>query len=233
MNRRDTVKGPLAREASVAKAASQITAVDRMAPPIASQPKPISNAKISSQRNLAKRHTSAEFEALGGKEIEMKLNGAIRILLFTLVAAPSAPLAVQAQSDLDSFLDAYTSAWNEHDGHALSGFFTDDADLIMGSLPRIEGREAIGEWWSSYFSRIDSARHGRFEFSSLKEIAPGVRLANLSSTTYGSGSSGGELETRLARGTWVLVRRGDSWLISAMRGLPAEGERRVLPGTDR
>jgi len=42
-----------------------------MASPISFQPKPVSNAKISSQRNLAKRHTSAEFQP-SGKTSELK-----------------------------------------------------------------------------------------------------------------------------------------------------------------
>lgn len=133
----------------------------------------------------------------------------------------------------DSFLETYTATWNTHDGIALAALFTTDADLIMGDLPRIAGRERIGEWWNTYFSRIDEGRTGEFELHLVRDIAPDVRLANVGSKTFGANEHGGELETRLARGTWVLVKRDGTWLIAAMRGLPAEGEQRLRPGVDR
>lgn len=163
----------------------------------------------------------------------MNRRGTVRLLLVLLAAAPATSSAGEPELGLDSFLAAYTATWNSHDGAALATFFTEDADLIMGSLPRIDGRAAIGEWWSSYFSRIDASRHGEFVLLSLREIAPGVRLANVGSRTLGAEAKPGELETRLARGTWLLVNRDDTWLIAAMRGLPAEGEHRSRPGTDR
>ena len=60
-------------------------------------------------------------------------------------------------------------------------------------------------------------------------ITPEVALINIASETGGSDSEGGDLPTRLARGTWVLVREADAWFISAMRGQPAEGDVRGPP----
>jgi uncharacterized protein (TIGR02246 family) len=163
----------------------------------------------------------------------MNHRGTVGLLLLLTVATSGVSLAGEWESEFDSFLDAYTATWNTHDGDALAAFFADDADLIMGSLPQVDGREAIGDWWNTYFSRIDSARRAEFELLSFRDIAPGVQLANVLSRTFGEDTNGGELEPRLARGTWVLVRRDDTWLIAVMRGLPAEGENRVRPGTDR
>lgn len=82
-------------------------------------------------------------------EMEKRLNGPSRLLLLILVAAPSVAPATQAQSELDSFLEAYTFVWNEHDGQSLARFFTDDADLIMGSAlnkhPAQLGRHATSD----------------------------------------------------------------------------------------
>lgn len=154
------------------------------------------------------------------------------LLLFALLGFSVVSPAEEANSEFDSFLEAYTTTWNTHDGDALAAMFTDDADLIMGNLPRIDGREAIAAVWNVYFSRISEKREGEFELLSLRDIAPGVRLANVRSRTFGTDQHGEELETRLARGTWVLVRRQETWLIAAMRGLPEEGENRLGPGTD-
>ena len=155
------------------------------------------------------------------------------LVLLAQLVHPGASRAEAASSELGAFLDTYTATWNRHDGGALAALFTADADVVMGNLPRIEGREAIAASWSGYFSRIDERRMGEFELVSWREIAPGVLRVNVRTTTAGTNERGEELETRLARGTWVLVREGETWRIAAMRGLPAEGEPRVRPGTDR
>jgi uncharacterized protein (TIGR02246 family) len=154
------------------------------------------------------------------------------VLLGFLIATTVSP-AEEGNSEFDSFLETYTAIWNTHDGDTLATLFTADADIIMGNLPRVAGREAIGGWWNTYFSRIAEGRKGKFELLSLIDIAPGVRLANVVSKTFGANRNGEELETRLARGTWVLVKRKGTWQIAAMRGLPAEGEHRLRPGADR
>jgi uncharacterized protein (TIGR02246 family) len=153
-------------------------------------------------------------------------------LLALLLSAGVSP-AEKGHSEFDSLLDTYTAAWNTHDGDSLGALFTDDADLIMANLPRIDGREAIGDWWNTYFSRINERREGEFELLSVREMPPGVRLVNVRSRTFGAHLNGEELESRLVRGTWVLIRRDGTWLIAAMRRLPAEGERRLRPGEDR
>jgi uncharacterized protein (TIGR02246 family) len=154
------------------------------------------------------------------------------LLIFAVLATSNFATAEDATSDF-SFLEVYASAWNKHDGAALAALFTADADIMMGNLPVIVGREAIQDWWQTYFSRIDEGRKGEFELLSDRVIAPGVRLVNIRSKTSGTNESGDPLETRLARGTWVVVKKGGTWLIAALRGLPAEGEQRMRPGTDR
>jgi uncharacterized protein (TIGR02246 family) len=158
-----------------------------------------------------------------------KVGLVILVLFNTSFVSPDS----KADPGFDSFLEAYTTAWNTHDSDALAAMFTDDADLIMGNLPRIDGKEAIGRWWNTYFSRIDEDRKGEFKLLSLRNIAPDVQIVNVSSKTFSSNKQGKELETRLARGTWVLVKTNNSWLIAAMRGMPAMGEQRLSPGTDR
>jgi uncharacterized protein (TIGR02246 family) len=155
------------------------------------------------------------------------------LILAGLVVIFGSASAADRNSSFDNFLKTYTTVWNSHDGGALASLFTADADLVMGSLPMIRGRNAIGEWWNGYFSRLDADRKGQFEVQSLRELAPDVLLVNLTSKTSGVGEHGERLEVRLARGTWVLVQNKGTWQISAMRGLPAEGEGRSLPGVDR
>jgi len=163
----------------------------------------------------------------------MKRLTQLGLMLAVFVASVGPARAEDKDAAFDSFLKTYTTTWNEHDGDALAALFTADADLIMGSLPSITGRQAIGGWWKMYFSKIDVARKGDFEVRSLRDLAPGVLLVNVDSKTWGTGPHGEKLQTRLARGTWVLTNSKGDWLIAAMRGLPAEGESRTRPGTDR
>jgi hypothetical protein len=90
----------------------------------------------------------------------------------------------------------------------------------------------VEELWRSYFSGIDEARGGTFAVVSLRMITPEVGVIDVNSTTAGRGPSGEELPTRLARGTWVVVRQGGEWQIVAFRALPAEGDERSGPGRD-
>lgn len=132
-----------------------------------------------------------------------------------------------------AWVDAYEKAWNTHEASAVAAFFSEDADFIVGNGPRIVGREAVEEWWRTYFAGIDEARKGTFGIASLRAITPEVVLVNINSTTAGHDPSHEELARRLARGTWVVAQHNGKWQISAFRALPAEGDVRSGPGRDR
>lgn len=127
---------------------------------------------------------------------------------------------------------AYERAWNSHDASRVAAFYTHDADMVMGNGPQISGREAITEWWARYFSAISDQRAGTFQVESVRLLTPDVVLVNVGTLTGGRDENDEELPPRRARGTWVLTAHDGQWLISALRGLPAEGDARVEPGTD-
>ena len=141
--------------------------------------------------------------------------------------------AAKLPADILAFIDSYSRTWNTHDHRQLAVLFAEDADMVMGGVPRVEGREEIGAWWMTYFAGIDPGRRGTFELESARMIARDVWLLNVNTTTAGKGSDGEVLPTRLARGTWILTRNRDDWCIQAMRGNPAVGESRSVPGSDR
>lgn len=136
-------------------------------------------------------------------------------------------------TDVRARVHAYERAWNSHDASAVAGFYTQDADLVMGNGPRTEGRPAIAAWWARYFSAISDNREGTFQVESLRLLSPDVALANVNTLTAGASENGEELPARRARGTWILSAKDGEWLIAALRGLPAEGDVRVEPGTDQ
>jgi len=141
--------------------------------------------------------------------------------------------SAQSLADVRAQVRAYERAWNSHDASRLAAFYTHDADMVMGNGPWISGREAITEWWVQYFAAISDKRVGTFDVESLRLLNADVALANVSTLTAGPEGNDEELPARRARGTWILTAQGGQWLISALRGLPAEGDVRVEPGTDR
>lgn len=152
---------------------------------------------------------------------------------FNACIAPAPATTEETARDVRAWIYAYEKTWNTHEAAAVASFYSDDADFIAGSGPRIVGRDAIEESWQRYFSGIDEARQGTFAIASLRVITPDVVLVNINSTTAGEGPSGESLPTRLARGTWVVTRHDGKWQISAFRALPAEGDVRTTPGRDR
>jgi len=134
--------------------------------------------------------------------------------------------------ELYARVEEYERTWNSHEASAVAAFFAEDADMLFGNEPIRSGRDAIRDWWADYFDLIEAARGGTFAIESLRLITADVALLNVASTTAGRGVAGQGLSTRLARGTWVMVRRAGVWWIASLRGLPAEGDVRAGPGRD-
>jgi len=157
------------------------------------------------------------------------------LAFLAIFLAPSTSAIAQDTTDSAAVrkrVDAYQRVWNNHDAPALAGFFTEDADMIMGNRPASHGRQAIQEWWRDYFARQEPERRATFAVTSLRIIAGDACLLNLVSTTGGRDAQGQELLARKARGTWVLVRQNGKWFISALRGMPTEGDR-IIRASDQ
>ncbi len=147
------------------------------------------------------------------------------------------PGAVASQTPQDSvavraFVEAYRTTWDEHDPSALAAFFARDGDMIMGSDPVAPGREAIQRWWRDYFARQEPERRVAIDVHAVRLVAPDVAVLDVATTTGGRNARGEALPSRKARGTWVMVRRGGTWRISAMRGMPTEQDR-IIRGPGR
>lgn len=156
------------------------------------------------------------------------------LLLVLLLATASNSLGQtpEAQS-LENFVKTYQETWQSHDASRLANFFTDDSDMIIGIQPIIVGRPAIEKWWDQYFSRIDSGRIVSVSIESMRILGSSIVLLNVQTTTSGIHSETNKgLESRNARGTWVVTSADGEWKIAALRMHSPVGERRLEPGTD-
>ena len=151
-----------------------------------------------------------------------------------MLIAASDSLPQAAESDpLQDLVNKYEETWQAHDAKRLADFFAEDSDMIIGIQPRITGRAAIETSWDLYFSRIDSGRVISISIESIRILSPNIALLNLHTTTGGTHSETNEvLESRKARGTWVVIRSSGDWRISALRAHSPIGELREAPGTD-
>jgi len=152
-----------------------------------------------------------------------------------LIAGCPGVAAAQASGDsvaVRGLVEAYRTTWNGHDASDLAAFFTQDADMIMGSDPIALGRGAIEAWWRDYFARQEPERHVAIDVQALRLITPDVAVLNVTTTTGGRSAQGEELPSRKARGTWVVVLERGTWRIAAMRGMPTEQDR-IIRGAGR
>lgn len=157
-------------------------------------------------------------------------------LPFLLILITASNLLAQAaESDpLEDFVKKYEETWQAHDAKRLADFFDEDSDMIVGIAPRMIGRDAIEASWDLYFSRIDSGRLISISIESIRILSPNVALLNVHTTTGGTHSQTNEvLESRKARGTWVVTRGSGGWRISALRAHSPVGELREEPGRDK
>lgn len=153
----------------------------------------------------------------------------ILIVAFNVIANAQ---TVEDSASVYEFVEAYQNTINTHDPVALAAFFTEDADFVMYNLPHVRGRQAIENWWRDYwrskFNMQEPGRKGTFNLHSIRFLAADVALANIETTTGGRDSLGIELPTRKARGTWLLYRQNDKWLIKAICGMPTERDSVIL-----
>ena len=155
------------------------------------------------------------------------------IILFTSAfICTTVAQTVEDSTTLHELVEAYQQTFNTRDAAALSKFFTEDADVVVGNLLEAKGRQAVENLWRNYwrsqFNKQEPGRRGTFTVNSLRKITTDVALINLLSVTGGRDTSGTELRPRRARGTWVVHRLDGEWLIASVFMMPAETDSVVL-----
>lgn len=141
-----------------------------------------------------------------------------------VVLNSSVEAAKSLRPQIRSFVDTYEEAFNSHDPSAVSGFYNEDAEIIVRNLPATHGRQAIEEWWRTYFSQPRPYR-AIFIIDDIRMITPDVALINLTTTGATSQTLGESSAVRYTRATWVTVREARDWRIAALWVLPSRDDR--------
>jgi uncharacterized protein (TIGR02246 family) len=163
----------------------------------------------------------------GGVE-EWRRNGLMSFLVMFLLclAAPlpaiaqGAPVRTNDESAVREVVRKYVEARERRDASAIRALFTEDADQLTSSGEWRRGREEVVK--GTLASSASNAGTRTITIDTVRFPASGVALAD-GAYTIASGAS-----TRNMRASFVMVRSGDAWRISAIRNMlpaPPAGER--------
>lgn len=123
-------------------------------------------------------------------------------------------------------IDGFTADFNHHDSHALSMWFTEDADFINVQQANSQGRKNIEEHFVPLFSGRLKNAHRTVSVKNIRFITPDVAAADIDYDLSGAiNVSGAADPMRKGLYDWVLVKQNGKWLISVLHeselGTPA------------
>jgi uncharacterized protein (TIGR02246 family) len=143
----------------------------------------------------------------------------ILVVCATAVAAaagqnkPAPPAA--DETAVRDVVKRYVDARERRDASAIRALFTEDADQLTSSGEWRRGREDVVK--GTLASSAGNAGTRTITVDSVRFPAAGVALADGAYTIAGAGT------TRNMRTSFVMIRSGDGWRISAIRNmLPAQ-----------
>jgi uncharacterized protein (TIGR02246 family) len=140
------------------------------------------------------------------------------VLAFSAIGAQTSDPAPALKEQVAAF----QTAWNAHDAAAVAALYAPDADQIMGDGAIAQGKPAIQKWWTDRFATTPKGTAISFSVRGVRSITADVAVINVVASVTGSAPSGGGMSTTDDRGTWLVVRRGGQWLLSALRVQQAE-----------
>jgi uncharacterized protein (TIGR02246 family) len=118
-------------------------------------------------------------------------------------------------------------AWNRSDARAYAALFAVDVDYVAFDGTCLRGRAATESSHAQLFASVLRATRLRGEVEDVRFVAPGVAVAHALGGAVWPWQRGVPGD-RLSRQTYVLVRAGDGWTITAfhntrVRPVPAPG----------
>ena len=109
------------------------------------------------------------------------------------------------------FENAYATAFNQRDAHALAALFVEDATIVTEFGDVVDGRDTFDRGLATAFERVPRSLTLENELSHARLVADGVivshGMSNRSDTTTWTADH--------LNFTRVLVRRGDGWRLAA------------------
>jgi uncharacterized protein (TIGR02246 family) len=140
------------------------------------------------------------------------------VLLASLMAA-TLPIGAQTNLDEDAVRklpQAFSDAWNKHDGHELASIIADDVDFVTVGATWIHGRADF----EKYHTRLLSARFSGSTITPLQTavrfLRPDIAVVHWSWKIEGDRNPDGTARRpRYGMMTMVAEKRNGTWLVVA------------------
>jgi len=142
----------------------------------------------------------------------------LAFLMLVLATSPRTALAQGGPADeraVREVIRTTGAALNARDWEAAARVFAADGDVILPGSARVSGRTAIRAFWAKSWAGAPAQRRITLSVVSLRLLGPDVALADCTAE-FSAG-----LPVR-DRATYVLVRRGGTWQVAALRVMQAE-----------
>ena len=143
----------------------------------------------------------------------------LKFVVALAVVCGSTNLPAQGRAADEAALRAHAvaieNALNKRDAVALGAFFTADADEINVDGPLNSGREAMRKAAEADLAKWPPTMRFTLTVTGIRFLGQDIAIVE----TAGRFNEG---SVRATRGTWVSVRQGGKWLITALRVYPAQ-----------
>lgn len=138
------------------------------------------------------------------------------VAVFSCVAG--AQTLKQDEIQVRNLIPAFTDAWARSDAPGLASLFAPDGDLMIPTGNLFSGREAISVFYASVFVNGYRGSKGAGEIARVRFVQPNVAVGDGTWSITGVHDKDGK-EAAAERGvfTFVAVKQGDQWRISALR----------------
>ena len=140
----------------------------------------------------------------------------VHVVVAALFAVGSPVLAQSRAVDeaaLRGRVVAFETAFNARDGSGLGALYAEDADLIVVDGAQVVGRAAIEVAARRDWAAASPTRRMTLTVTGIRFLSADIAIMS----TRAQFSEGLSED----RGTWIAVRRSGTWLIGALRVLPA------------
>ena len=138
----------------------------------------------------------------------------VALLAMTLAVPALAQSRAADEVALRGRVTAFETAINKRDIAAVAALYAPDADLVVVDGPVVTGRAAIQSATQRDWGSGSATRRIALSVTGIRFVGPDIAIVS----TKAQFNEGPVKEDR---GTWIAVREAGSWLIAALRVLPA------------
>ena len=141
-----------------------------------------------------------------------------RIILVVALCAVQPALGVAGSGEetaIRANVAAYEAAWNSRDVAGVVATFAPDGDFIAFDGPRVAGQPGLRKMIERDLATAAASTRIRLTVTSVRLLGPQMAVVE-TEARFSEGSMPDN------RGTSVLVRQGQIWLVAALRVFPAQ-----------